>query len=175
MPISLFVRIQDAGSGDGSGKPGTSLVTCEINPETSFANLTNAVEAFALLVEPLIMGQIVGAGFTIEVPVNGVIVGAAADVFADVQEKAVFAFRTINGHLKRISIPTFNEVFFSGGGAGSTVDITEPDVAAFVDAMIDGIDLAASGGLGLVQVVDTRDEDVVLLESATQLFVNRRG
>jgi hypothetical protein len=175
MPISIFVRIQDAGPDDGTGKPGTSLVTCELHPETAFANLTNAVEAFALLVEPLILGQIVGAGFTIEVPVSGVIVGAAADVFADIQEKAVFAFRTAGGFLKKISIPTFNEGLFVGGGSSGMVDITDPDVAAFVDGMIDGIDLAASGGLGLVAVVDTRDDDVAQLESASQLFVNRRG
>lgn len=172
MPITLYVRVADAGGPTG---PGTSLITVELDPAVAVTNLSNAVEALALLVEPLIMGQIVAAGFTIEVPLNGVIVGAAANVLADVQEKAVFAFRTANGFLKRISIPTFAETLFTGGGSGHDVDITDPDVAAFVDAMEDGIDLAAAGGVGLVGVVDTRDEDLVSLESAVQLFVNRRG
>jgi hypothetical protein len=172
MPINIYVRIADAGGPNG---PDTSVVSVEINPETALSNLVNTVEAFALLVEPLITGQIVAAGFTIEVPLDGVIVGAAANVFADVQEKAVFAFRTAGGFLKRISIPTFAETLFTFGGAGHEVDTTDPDVAAFIDAMEDGIDLAASGGLGLVAVVDSRDDDIVSIESASQLFVNRRG
>lgn len=172
MPITLFVRIADAGGPTG---PDTSVITVELDPDVSITNLVNATEALALLIEPLITGQIVGAGFTLEVPLNGVIVGAAANVFADVQEKAVFAFRTANGFLKRISIPTFAETLFTGGGSGHDVDLTDPDVAAFVDAMEDGIDLAPAGGIGLVPVVDTRDEDLVSLESAVQLFVNRRG
>lgn len=172
MPISIYVRIADAGGPTG---PDTSVVSVEINSDTALANLVNTVEAFALLVEPLITGQIVAAGFNIEVPLDGVIVGAAANVFADVQEKAVFAFRTASGFLKRISIPTFAETLFTLGGAGHTVDTTDPDVAAFIDAMEDGIDLAASGGIGLVEVVDSRDDDITNLESASQLFVNRRG
>lgn len=172
MPITLYVRVADAGGPSG---PDTSVITVELHPETSMANLVNATEALALLIEPLISGQIIAAGFTIEVPLNGVIVGAAANVFADVQEKAVFAFRTANGFLKRISIPTFAEVLFNQGGAGHDVDLTDPDVAAFVDAMEDGIDLAAAGGIGLVPVVDTRNEDLVSLESAVQYFSQRRG
>lgn len=172
MPITIFARVEDAGGPRG---PEISTVSMELDPTTTIANVAPAVRAFAQLIDPLIAGRITAAGFTFEVDLTGLGLTQITSVLADVQEKATFAFRTAGGFIKRISLPTFNETLFVGVGAQHEVDLTDSDVAAFIDAMEDGIDVSGTGGTGVVGVVDSRDEDLTELIYANQTFVNRRG
>ncbi len=58
------------------------------------------------------------------------------------QEAAEFVFRAVGdagAFIKRISLPTFIETFFTGSGAGKEVDITQSAVTAFNTMIVDGI------------------------------------
>lgn len=91
------------------------------------------------IVNPLVTGTLVGANVTLEADISG-FVNAAASALSDVQEKATFVFKSVDGFLKSISLPTFDETKFVNSGAGDTCDLTNTDVAAFVAMMTDGVD-----------------------------------
>jgi len=175
MPLTAFVRVRDAGGDAAGDKPGTSLVTVEIPLATTPANAIAFAKGLADVVAPLMVGGIVGAGVTFEVDLSSLSLDEVGTALADVQEKAVFAFRTAANKLKRIGIPTFNENLLQGAGAYANVDLTDTDVQAFVTAMEDGILLTGYGGTGTVAPVDTNDSDLALLETATQAYSSRRG
>lgn len=175
MPLTAFVRIRDAGGAAAGDKPGTSIVSVEIPLATTPANALAFARGLADIVSPLIVGGIIGAGVTFEVDLSSLSLDEVGTALADVQERAVFAFRTLAGKVKRIGIPTFNENLLQGAGAYGNVDLTDTDVQAFVTAMEDGITLTGYGGTGVVAPVDTNDSDLVLLETASQDYSSRRG
>lgn len=172
MALSVFIRVRDAGGGD---KPGTSIISVEIPLATTPANAIAFARGLTTFVDPLTEGLIEAAGVTFEVDLAGLGLDTVASALADVQERAIFAFRTAAGKLKRIGIPCFLETLFNGAGALDTVDTADTDVAAFITAMEDGIDVTAFGGTGIVAPVDTNNSDLATFESANQQFVNRRG
>jgi hypothetical protein len=172
MPITAFVRIRDAG---GGAKPATSLVSVEIPTSTTPANAIAFARALASMVEPLTIGGIVGAGITIEADISALALDAVGTALADVQERAVFVFRTLLNKTKRIGIPCFNENLFNAAGALDTVDVEDEDVDAFITGMISGVDVSTFGGTGTVTPVDTNNSDLTLLEAASQDFSSRRG
>lgn len=160
MPITLFYTITD---GDDQ-----STIEIPVPDGTPLAAVTALVPAAAALINPLINGGLLKAGFTVTVDVPTF--GPVAALIADVQEKAEFVFRTAGGFVKRLNLPTFIETLFTGGGSGKEVDTTDPDVAAFIDFMTDGITVAAS----LVQPTDVRGDDIETLSAARQNWGKRR-
>lgn len=164
MAINVYVKIRDA-------KGDTSTVTIPIPTSTSLADAALFAAAIADLIDPLVSGGIVGAGFSVGVDLTTVTTVPAA--ISDVQEKAMFVFRTINGFLKRLHLPTFEEGKFVPNSVN--VDQSDPDVAAFITAMTEGIDLTSAGGSGVVAPVDTRGEDLELLETAIEAWGRARG
>lgn len=161
MPIVLFFTLQD---GDGD----KSTIEIPIPDATPLAAATALVPAAAALINPLVNGGLVSAGFTVTVDVPAF--GPVAALISDVQEKAEFVFRTAGNFVKRLNLPTFVETFFTGGGSGKEVDTTDPDVAAFVDFITDGVTVAAT----LVQPTDYRGDDIATLEAARQNWGKRR-
>lgn len=131
MPLEIFYVIEDA---DG-GKSRIPLYLQETN--ITFANAPAVLEYVWNLLNPLVTGSVVTAGFTLTADISGW-TNLAADVLSDVQERAEFAFRTVGGFLKRIGIPTFAETKFGGGGASGDVNTADTDVAAFTAACIGG-------------------------------------
>lgn len=175
MALTAFVRVRDAGGTGAGDKPGTSIISVEIPLATTPANAIAFARGLADVVAPLMVGGIIGAGVTLEADLSSLSLDEVGTALADIQERAVFAFRTAAGKLKRIGIPTFNENLFTGAGAYSSVDLTDVDVQAFVTAMEDGITLTGYGGTGVVAPVDTNDSDLAILETANQDFSSRRG
>lgn len=175
MPLTAFVRVRDAGGDAAGDKPGNSLVSVEIPTATTPANAIAFARGLADIVAPLMVGGIIGAGVTFEVDLSSLSLDEIGTALADVQEKAIFSFRTLAGKLKKIGIPTFNENLLQGAGAYANVDLTDTDVQAFVTAMEDGIDVSGYGGTGTVAPVDTNNSDLALLETATQAYSTRRG
>lgn len=164
MAINVYVQIRDA-------KGDTSSVTIPIPTETSLADAAIFAKEIAELIDPLVAGGIVGAGFSVGVDLSGLVQIPAA--ISDVQEKAMFAFRTANNFLKRLHLPSFEEGKFTPNSV--QVDQTDADVAAFITALTDGIDLTGAGGSGVVAPVDTRGEDLVSLEAAVEAWGRSRG
>ena len=125
------------------------------------------------IVNPLVTGRLAGASVTLEADISG-FVNAAASALSDVQEKATFVFRSVEGYLKTISIPTVLETIFTGSGAGKTVDLTNTDVAAFVTMMTDGVD---DGGGTPVEINPTTShgEDIAAVVRGHQSWGKNRA
>lgn len=163
MPIVLFFTIADA---DGD----KSRVELPID-ETgiTLANMAAILEAVWDLMNPLVNGQLVTAGFSLETDISG-FTNVAAGALADVQEKAEFVFRTASGFVKRLNIPTFVETLFGSAGASKEVNLADTGVAAFVTALEDGITVTAQA----VTFVDSRGDELDALESAVENWGKRR-
>lgn len=125
------------------------------------------------VINPLVNGTLVGASVTLEVDISD-FTNAAAAAIADVQEKAEFVFGTVgNAFLKRISLPTFIETFFTGSGAGKAVDVTQSAVAAFITLMEDGFTDSGSTPV-TVRPTTSHGEDLVNYVSGKQSWGKER-
>lgn len=111
------------------------------------------------IVNPLVNGQLVGATVTIEADISS-LTNAAAAAIADVQEGALFTFKTIGNFIKSIRLPTFIETFFTGSGAGKEVDVTQSAVTAFITMIEDGADDAGTPTPVSVNFTTSHGEDL---------------
>lgn len=152
LVIELFVNFEDE-SGD------TATRSWYLDAGTSLADAALVVPALVSLIEPLIVGGITGAGFTVSVDIAGLGVGVAG-ALSDIEEAARFAYRTVNGFIWRKTIPTLDEGKVIAGS--DNIDLTDSDVLAFNAAMTDGIDVSGAGGSGTIQFVDSRAEDLTV-------------
>src|SRR6185369_9039520 len=129
--VDIFFEIQDV---DGD----KSTITIPFPSTISLTNLSALVTGVSALVNPLINGGLLAAGARITFDLSGTW-GPTAALLSDVQEQAQFLFRTVGNYPKLLNLPTFIETLFTNGGADKTVDLTDTDVAAFVDMMESGI------------------------------------
>lgn len=165
MTVDFFLVIQDA-------KGMTSRVEIPFPNNVSLSALQTNIPSIAGLVQDLVTGGLVGAGFTVNIDLSAASGdfsgwGPVASLASDVQEKAEFVARTVNGFLKRINLPTIDEGIFIP--QSPEVDMTDPAVAAFVTFLEDGI-----GGAGGVFPVDSRGEDLVTVVEASENWGKRR-
>lgn len=130
-------------------------------------NWTNAAAAVAALINPLVTGGLRQAGVSIYFDLSGTW-GTVAALASDVQEKAEFALRSIDGFIKRINLPTFDEAFFTAGTG--LVDLTDTAVQAWVTFLEDGITV---GGVD-IEPEDSRGFDLESLEYAAENWGKRR-
>lgn len=134
MPVNIFYTIAD-----GDNDPSVISIPVEL----SFTDLADGLDLpFVIeygwdIINPLINGTLVNAGITLQIDIAD-FTNTAAAAISDVQEKAEFVYRAVGGFLKRISLPTFVETFFTGSGAGKEVDVTQSAVVAFNTLMTDG-------------------------------------
>lgn len=164
MAIIAYYTVDD-------DKGDKSTIEIPIPSATTLSDVPLFVSAMGDLIEAIVQGGITAAGARIEVDTSGWT--DVASSVADVQEKALFVFRTALNNIKKVHLPTFPDLLFNAGS--DSVDLTDTDVAAFVTAMEDGIDLTGAGGTGIVQPSDYRDEDVDHLEKATEAWGKKRG
>lgn len=169
MPAySIVMSFQDA-----KGETSTTMV----NVPTSGLTLPNMVifaQEMVKLVDPLINGIItrVGIAITVALPSG---INISPNSVSDVEEGAAFNFRTAGGYRTSLRIPTLLESLVSAGS--SDIDTSDPDVAAFVSAMISGVDLTAAApvaGTGTVTPSDSRGDDIVALTDAKEQFTKSR-
>lgn len=165
MTWTIIYSIQDE-------KSKTSMTEVKLPAATAAADVEIFAAQMASLINALISGAITRIGITktISLPAG---LNAAAASGADVEEGARFQFKTENGFYSGLRLPTFAESFIVAGS--KEVDIVPADVAAFVTAMTDGIDLSGAGGSGVVAPCDSRDEDLTALEFAREQFLSSRG
>lgn len=168
MASEIFYTIEDA---DGD----VSVISI---PVEFLSTLDGDAFAFALeygwdIINPLLNGTLIKAGITIEVDIAG-FTNAAAAAIADVQEKAEFVFRAVGGFIKRISLPTFIETFFTGSGAGKEVDVTQSQVTAFNTLMTAGFHEALVSTEPLLPVTDHGEDVATFIEGHQAWGRNRR-
>lgn len=130
-----------------------------------------AVELGKLFI-PLINGNIASLSYTINLDLADL--GSQGEITsdADVEEGARFSFQTAEGLATTLRIPTFDEALIQG--TTRDVNTADTDVAAFVTAMTDGIDLVSAGGSGTVSPSNVHGSDVVSLVKALENFVSGR-
>jgi len=164
MALSVIYTFKDA-------KDKSSFTEVPIPIATTLANGVIFAQQMALLIDTLINGRIARIGLAATVTMPGGL-SATANTVADVEEGGLFQFRTSGQFHKSMRIPTLAETFVLP--ASNVLDTTDPDVAAFVTAMVDGIALGPFGGTGTVQPCDTREEDLIALDFALEDFQNSR-
>jgi hypothetical protein len=143
-----------------------SLQSVHLPDTVSLTNARSFAQEMALLIDPLIKGKIerIGLGFMVTLPE-----GLKADFVAgaDVEEGATLIYEA-SPYLFRHRLPTFDEQFIVAGTR--EVDLTDPDVSAFVDAMVDGLLIDAVQ----VQPCEWREQDLEALRSARETFQRSR-
>lgn len=168
MATTIFYTIADA---DGD----QSVISI---PVAFVDTLDGAGLAFAVaygwpIINALVNGTLINAGITIEMDISGY-TNAAADVLSDVQEKAEFVFRAVGGFIKRISLPTFVETFFTSSGAGKEVDITQSQVTAFNTLITGGFHEALVSTDPLTPTTDHGEDITTFVEGHQAWGKNRR-
>jgi len=153
MPINLFYTIED-----GNGDQSVVNLPIEELDVAAGVNFPFILETAWDIINPLVNGHLVNCGVTIQADISE-FTNAAVAAIADVQEKAEFVFRAAGGFLKRISLPTFIETFFTGSGAGNEIDVTQTAVQNFITMIEDGVDDALVDPTP-VQFVTDHSEDV---------------
>lgn len=164
MALSIIYTFKDQ-------KDKSSFTEINIPVGTSLANAVIFAQQMALLIDPLINGRIARIGISASVTLPGGLTATAA-ASSDVEEGALFQFRTAQGFHSSNRIPTFSESLISAGS--NAVDTTDTDVAGFITAMTAGINLGGFGGTGVVQPTTNREEDLTALDFALEDFQSSR-
>lgn len=120
----------------------------------------------ALLIEPLISGQIVAININVSVPLPAGL-KTAPELTSDVEEGATFTFITADKFTAQVRIPTFRETLQSG----ESVTLTNPDVSEFVVMVALPEELPANWSVG---ATDARGGDIVGVTRARADFKRSR-
>jgi len=168
MATTVFYTVNDA-----DGEPSVISIPVNFLDTLDGAALAFAVEYGWDIINPLLNGTLVNAGITIQVDI-GTFTNTAAAAISDVQEKAEFVYRAVGGFLKRISLPTFIETFFTSAGAGKEVDVTQAEVTAFNTLIIDGFEEALVSVNPLNPVTDHNEDLTTFVEGHQAWGKNRR-
>jgi len=168
MATTIFFTISD-----GDNDPSVISIPVSFVDTLDGAALAFAVEYGWDIINPLINGTLLKAGITIEMDITGY-TNAAAAAIADVQEKAEFVYRAVGGFIKRISIPTFIETFFTGSGAGKEIDVTQSEVTAFNTLITGGFHEALVSTDPLTPTTDHGEDITTYVEGHQAWGRNRR-
>jgi len=157
---------------DAKGKNSTT----EVNIPTglTLANMVIFGQEMAKLIDPLISGVITRIGLALSVALPSGLASSPVST-SDVEEGGKFQFSTAGGYYTGMRIPTWVESLVSAGS--DDINTVDSDVAAFITAMISGIDLTAASpvaGTGTVAPTDGRGDDITALVNAKEQFVNSR-
>lgn len=165
MTYAILYSIEDE-----KGKRSTTEI--KLPGATAYDDVRIFAAQMAPLIDALITGAIVRIGIsdTLDLP-GGLAAAPAAN--SDVEEGGRFQWRTNGGYYTGLRLPTFDEAMINAGSRD--VNLADTDVAAFLAAMKDGIDLVSEGGSGVIQPSDYRDDDITALEFAREQFQSSRG
>lgn len=168
MATTIFYTVAD-GDNDAS----VISIPVEFVSTLEGASLAFAVEYGWDIINPLLNGTLINAGITIQVDIAD-FTNAVAAVTSDVQEKAEFVYRAVGGFIKRITLPTFIETFFTGAGAGKEIDVTQAEVTAFNTLITVGFEEALVSTEPLTPVTDHGEDITTYIEGHQAWGKNRR-
>lgn len=167
MPMNIFYTIAD-----GDNDPSVINIPVAAIDLVDGIDLPFIIEYGWDIINPLINGTLVNAGITMYVDIAD-FTNTAAAAISDVQEKAEFVYRAVGGFIKRITLPTFIETFFTGAGAGKEVDVTQSEVTAFNTLMTAGFHEALVSTDPVTPVTD-HDEDLTTFVKGHQAWGKNR-
>lgn len=156
MPTQINFTITDE-------KGLNSTVSIDTPDGLTLAQYGAYADAVAPYIDGITAGQILSAKMSVGLTLAGAPFGAALEG-ADVEEKALFVFRSANGYLKRVTIPAVNEAVVQTSGALNEADA---NVAGFITML--------QTGDGVVAPTDYRGDDLVSLVEARKYFGRDRG
>jgi hypothetical protein len=122
----------------------------------------------AQLLDEIVDGRITDASASIGVNLDGVTLKDAPISGSDVEESAIFSFRSTAGAPTIIRLPTIDETF--GLETGEAVDLSAPDVNSFVQRVLEG----DTQGLTTVRFSDAHGNNVSGLKRAEERFRKSR-
>jgi len=164
MVFSIIYTIQDE-------KNVESTTGINLPASTAFTDVALFAAEFAKIIDPIITGAITRIGVAYQVTLPGALTSTPA-ANTDVEEGARFQWRTLNNYMASNRIPTFDEQFVVAGTR--EVDQADGTVAAFINAMLTGIDLTGVGGSGTIEPTDYRGEDITAVDTAREMFQSSR-
>lgn len=168
MPLTFFYTVGDADDDK-------SIITLPVDESLDDLTADYMLKYAWDIINPLINGQLVTAGFTYETDISAW-TNAAANALSDVQEAAEFVYRAVGdagNFIKRISLPTFIETFFTGSGAGKEIDVTQSAVTAFNTMIVSGIK-HSDLDVAPAQVVTDHNEDITTYVKGRQKWGKNR-
>ena len=160
MAIAVAVKI---GFEDADKKRTSTVV--RIPTAFSLPQMTEFGQGVAQFLANVSNCKITGVSLTFEIDFAGLGLGTVAALAANVGKKALFLWNTITGGRgARFTIPTFDEAFVSL--TGDAVLIADPDVAAFISAIENGLVVPVAI---TVDFTNSRSYDIVSLKTASEL------
>lgn len=153
-----FITIQDK-----AGLKSTMVVHIPI--ATGAVDALDFIDDLIDLVDPMILGGVVGGGITLAADIAG---HGAIGPTSNVQEKGEFTWNTLNAFLHSVGVPTFDEDLVVA--ASRVIDVADAAVSPFLTAMKDGIVVTSTN---TIIPTDSRGEDLVDLKSALERFRRR--
>lgn len=164
MVFSIIYTIRDE-------KAVESTTSVNLPESTAFTDVALFAAELAKIIDPIITGAIIRIGVAFQVTLPGGLASTPA-ANTDVEEGARFQWRTVNNYMASNRLPTFDEQFIQAGTR--EVDQTDANVAAFVNAILTGINLTGVGGSGTIQPSDYRGEDITAIDTAREMFQSSR-
>lgn len=140
-----------------------SVFSVDVPDGFTLLQYQNYADALATGVEAITAGQILGARMSVALTLAGAPFAAAIEG-ADVEEKALFVFRGVNGFLKRMTIPAVDEAIVNQNG---TINTADASVAAWLSNIV--------AGDGTIAATDYRGDDLTSLVEARKYFGRDRG
>jgi len=160
MVLAVSVRFDFV---DGKGK--TSFTKIRVPNGFSIAQYTEFAQGMGQLITDLTQSRITRAGFSVGLDLSSATIKAAPVVFADIAQKVMFGFSTVlAGFRTKMKLPALNESKVTAGS--DAINQADPDVAAFVTAMENGVVVT----LGTISPTDQRGNDVNNTDYAKELF-----
>lgn len=148
---------------DNKGK----LATCTVKVPTGLLLLDyiEFAQEMGTLVNNIVIGQIVNVGVAVTVDL---LPGWAQTpgVTSDVEEKASWQYMALGNWRTGVKVPTLSELLVVDGS--DNLDLADAAVAAFNDAMIDGILLPV--GAVTIMPCDARENTIESLVFAREVF-----
>lgn len=169
MPLTFFFTVADPDDDK-------SIISLPVDESLDDLTADYMLKYAWDIINPLINGTLVTAGFTYETDIS-TWTNAAAAAIADVQEAAEFVYRAVGdagSFIKRITLPTFIETFFTGSGAGKEVDVTQSAVTAFNTMIVDGIKHSDIDVAPAPVVTDHNEDITAFLKGRQKWGKNRR-
>lgn len=153
-----FITVQDK-----AGLKSTLVVHIPI--ATGAVDALDFIDDLIDLVDPMILGGIVGGGVTLAADIAG---HGAIGPTSNVQEKGEFTWNTLNAFLHTVGVPTFDEDQVVA--ASRVIDVAHANVSPFLAAMKDGIVVTSTN---TIIPTDSRGEDLVDLKAGLERFRRR--
>lgn len=145
-----------------------STFTLNIPGATAGVDALEFAGDMAQLVASIVTGKLMTVGVHFSIDISG-LSDNALGALSDVEEGARFSWGTVGDFIAVNRLATFDEAMIDPNSR--QVDQTDTDVAAFIDAVTQGLTMTSTE---LIRCVDSRDAIINGIEGALESFQSSR-